>query len=906
MTSENTLINKKFYETLLEPGGTADPIQQLGDAFLAEQKKDVPSLSPIRFAQGEVYFHYRDYEAAIFKWGHVTGELEPWARKNIADAYYELDILPTAEETYKSITAESLVLKAEVSLQLFSLYIEEERFDLASRTIKDVVSYHPDYPNVTDVARAFFEEKEDYSSAIELAANESVRTESPGWFDILQDYVNKGYTQNLTPDYFSQVLQTIIKVDQARFEKLVLSLWGIYKKQDVYFSWLTSINQFFSGAEVGPYDTYHGLSAVYKDTYLELIEGTYLVRELQKIMPEHLSNWLKLADQNHALFAAAAVLSWSEIFPESIHALSVSDAENLLLNSKNHINLLEESSALFELITEWAGKNQLEPGEKNKWMIRELLDLQTRHLLIAGVGGSGKSSFMNTVLDEEIIRDGASAFVIVKDSDQPQITEITDGEIKAVPDLESIALNRRQRDSLFEVELPSAFLQKHGLSLIDTPGLNGSQPVRNEIFNLLHAADGVLFVLDAQSPFSDREQDMVLDMKRQSPYMQIHFLLNKMDKVYNEQDALRILKETEERIHSVLPKSNVFAFSVQYNNGKNLNDLNDFITSNFYVSGEEERAEKLLYFIRKTLTALLEKRMDMENKLIESINWNEEMTVKLNGAINQVNDLEKEKTRVIKKSYRKIKEDVKNDLTVNIPEILRGCTELLREDSDFRRVHIDLNQVMNERIQEYVNITVLPKFHASLLEWISASKEEFSQSQDYLHEMGDGFNAMYGDERMLLACDFKVLDDWIRDADRMTSGVHIDDVNILMRNTPAQLLLKGAGKLFGAISQNKSTLYTQYKKFLETQDYNDVTASTTHKFLSQFELFEKSLDRDISLFFRNPLSVLNQGVVQSHSEIKESKEALDKMRENPEVYRDPITLFEVQLRQYEWMLNAGK
>lgn len=906
MTSENTLITKKFYETLLESDRSENPVQVLGEAYLAEQKNEVPDLMPFRYAQGEVYFHFKDYEAAIFKWGNVLGELEPWAKKNIADAYYELAILPTAEEMYKSIATESLVLKAEVALQLFSLYIEEERFDLASRTIKEVVSFHPDYPNVTDVARAFFEEQKDYSSAIELAINESIRTESLQWFDTLQKYVDNGYTEELPPEYFLQVLQPVFNGDHARFERLVLSLWGIYKNQESYFSWLTSINHFFLQAEVTPYDTFHGLSAAYKDTYLELIGGKYFVREIQSIMPNLLSNWLKLADESHSLFAAAAVLSWSEIFPDVVHSLAVSDAENLLLKSKKHINLLEESSALFELIATWAENHELESGQKDKWMIRELKDLETKHLLVAGTSGAGKSTLINTVLGEEIIRDEASAFILVKDSDQAEITEITDNEIKEVPDLESISLNRRQKESLFEIKLPSGFLKQNGLSLIDTPGLNGSQPVRNEIFNLLNAADGLLFVLDAQAPFTERERDMIQDIKRQSPYTQVHFVLNKMDKVYNDQEALRILEDTTERIHSFLPMANVFAFSVHYNKGKNLNDLAEFLTSNFHSKNlEEERAEKLLYFIRKTLTSLLNKRVDMENKLIDSINWNEDMVVKLNGAINQVNDLEKEKMRSIKNSYRLIKEEVKKELASNIPEILKDSAELLKEDSDFRRVHIDLNEAMNDRIQEYVNDTVLPKFYTSLSAWIFDSKEEFSQSQYYLEEMGDGFNTMYGTERIQLECDFKVLDDWRRDADRMTSGVHIDDVNILMRHTPAQLLLKSAGKLFGAFSQNNTALYTRYKNFLETQDYDDVTASITRKFLSQFELFEKSLDRDITMFFRNPLSNLNEAVAESQTEIKENKAALDKMREKPEVYRDPINLFEVQLRQYEWMLNAG-
>ena len=72
--------------------------------------------------------------------------------------------------------------------------------------------------------------------------------------------------------------------------------------------------------------------------------------------------------------------------------------------------------------------------------------------------------------------------------------------------------------------------------------------------------------------------------------------------------------------------------------------------------------------------------------------------------------------------------------------------------------------------------------------------------------------------------------------------------------------MKSAGKLFGAFQQNNAMLYNKYKQFVENQDYLDVTESIVNKLLLQFELFEKALERDISIFFRNPFDVLNQTV----------------------------------------------
>ena len=178
------------------------------------------------------------------------------------------------------------------------------------------------------------------------------------------------------------------------------------------------------------------------------------------------------------------------------------------------------------------------------------------------------------------------------------------------------------------------------------------------------------------------------------------------------------------------------------------------------------------------------------------------MIGKLNGALNQLDDLEKEKINVITRSYRLYKEEMKNELFDKIPKILHDCSKSITENSDFSQIHIQLNKEMNEKIQDYVKNTVMPNYYRSLQKWITESEVEFTQVKQFMDEMSSGFNEMYQEERIALKGDFAVLDDWRRDADRMTSGIRMEEVNILMRRTPSQLLLKGAGKLLGAIQQN--------------------------------------------------------------------------------------------------------
>ena len=171
---------------------------------------------------------------------------------------------------------------------------------------------------------------------------------------------------------------------------------------------------------------------------------------------------------------------------------------------------------------------------------------------------------------------------------------------------------------------------------------------------------------------------------------------------------------------------------------------------------------------------------------MDAIKWNEDMLVKLNGSINNLTAFEREKIHFITQSYRTMKAEITNDLTENIPKILQSCSDLMSEESDFGNMDTELNKAMNERVHKYLEqnrITSSCSFYAKL---DCNFHNELLQSQSYLEELSEGLNSLFGENRIQLECDFKVLDDWRRDADRMTTSIQMDEVNILRRFTPAQ------------------------------------------------------------------------------------------------------------------------
>ncbi|WP_129728564.1 GTP-binding protein [Ectobacillus funiculus] len=901
MTVEKQFINKSYYETFLIENETRQPIEVLGALYRTEESSETADLSYIRFAQGEIYYHSKDLEAAIFKWEKVENELQPWAIKNIADSYFEIGILDRAEELYTSIVTDCSTLTTEIALQLFSLHIEQNKTESAFKVIQEAVSLNPDYPNVTSLARAFYEEQEDWNSAIELAAKESIRTESLQWFVILEGYVSKGYTKEKAPGYFYELLAVLHRLDHGQFVQMVSVLWQSYKNQDSYLAWIQIINLVFVEAEVNPYNAWDEISFLYEDAYQEFMAGQYFISELHDVLPNLLTNWLKLTPHLRAVFPAAALLAWSEKFPYSIEASFVSTAKDLIYRSEYSHDFLENALRLFDSITQWAERNDLEAGPRWDWLAHQLADAKTRHLVVTGVKGNGTSSFINSLLGETVSGYAAGAAVAISDGPETEIAIMDETTVRTVSSLAELELSSPQGEYV-HVRVPSQFLYDHALTIFDIPNFQGA-----ELFEYARASNGLLVVLNVNEPFTEQERRVLLQVRKQLPNLPIHFLLNKMDTIYSEQEAMRITEGTQLRIQADFPNAAVLPYSSLYASRQQVSDMTGFLAAVFALNGAEEgRAAKILYLIKDMIMYLIRKREEKERRLAGSIEWNEDVLAKLNAAIHKVSDLEQEKAQHIAKSYAVVKEAIQDELTEQIPKLLQECSDILREDSDFRNIHVQLNEEMNKRIQSYLQNKILPECLVSMQEWIASSREELLQGQDYLEEMSEAFNALYEEEKIRLQCDFRVIDDWQRDAERITSTVQVGETNVFLRTKPSQLLLKSAGKLFGALGQNRTVLYNQYKKHVESEDYSETAAAVTNKFLLQFELLEKGLVRDVGMFFRNPLSILSRIAEETDADIQSKQQLLDTMKARPEMYHDPLTLFQVKLRQYEWVTGTAE
>lgn len=910
LTLKQQYIDKVFYKTLISENET-NPIAALSKIFRTPNEEI--DLSSVRYAQGELYFELKDFETAVFKWEKVENNLQDWAKKNIADVYYEVGAYSDAEKLYKEITTVSRTLTSEIFLQLFSLYVDTSNYEEADKIIKEAVAYNPDYPNVTKIARAFYEKHKDWKSAVDLASNESIRTEEIKWFVILKEYITNGVTKEITPEYFVNPLLSLARINHEQFEGLVEALWDKYSELPNYINWLHTFNNMLFQINVETGFEWEKLPNLYSKTYKQLIENNYYVSELEGMMPGLLTNWLRITNIKEAILATTATLAWDRIFPGRIDYQVVVDAEMSFEQLQNTPECFESSKQLFESILQWIVLMDIEVGDKFEWWTKQITNFDSTSILISGTTGSGKSSFVNSLLGEKMMGSSTSMPVLFENGSESKITVFSNEGDTSIEDyndfydLTTIENEHLKGDELINYEMPNTFLKKHRLSVIDTPGLNGTEINKKALFNSVKLADRLIYVLNATSPYNENERAVLLEIHKELPTLPIHFILNKMDSIFNKDELERILDELSIKIRADFPNAKLLPYSSIYSNQDQFNELEQFIEKNVLTTNSNTKhTEKLLLAIRKLINFLIEKRLEKENELRSIIKWNELLDDKLNGLLHTLKDKEMEHTSTITKAYRDLKDEIKYDLKLSIPGLLKECTELIKEDSDFSTILETLNEEMNNRIESFITNTTLPKLNEGLRNWINDSSITLEGAQGYLNEMSNSLNKYIGNERLELECDFKVLDDWRRDSDRMTTMIQLDEVNILLNSSPSQLLLKGSSYILGLLPKNKAKLVTHYQKYVESINFDEITSDISAKLFLQFEMFEKTLPRDLSMFLSIPFERIHELVDETREAISCYVATLDEMKSNPSVYYDPITFFNVRLRQLEFLSTPKK
>jgi small GTP-binding protein len=195
--------------------------------------------------------------------------------------------------------------------------------------------------------------------------------------------------------------------------------------------------------------------------------------------------------------------------------------------------LVERERALLERFTEFL-KDFGAPSEDAELVRRAHADLEELFLLvIVGEFNSGKSAFINALLDAEIAEEGVTPttdrITVLRYGDEP--------------------IERERRNWILEKGYPNEFLRE--IAIVDTPGTNAIIRHHEELSRgFVPRSDLVLFVTSAERPLTESERgylELIRDWGKK-----VVVVVNKADLLQGKEAARQVRSFVEGGIRSAL------------------------------------------------------------------------------------------------------------------------------------------------------------------------------------------------------------------------------------------------------------------------------------------------------------------------------------------------------------------
>jgi len=167
------------------------------------------------------------------------------------------------------------------------------------------------------------------------------------------------------------------------------------------------------------------------------------------------------------------------------------------------------------------------------------LESERFHLVVLGEFNHGKSTFVNALLDKEVLPVGITPttasinHVVYADTPRAHVM-LTNGETKPLDPTQlkewvTVAGGHADEVAFVELGYPSSLL-RNNIVLVDTPGVNDLNEQRAEVtYGYVPRADAVVFLLDAGQALKESEREFLRSRVLESARDRLIFVLGKMD-----------------------------------------------------------------------------------------------------------------------------------------------------------------------------------------------------------------------------------------------------------------------------------------------------------------------------------------------------------------------------------------
>jgi small GTP-binding protein len=200
------------------------------------------------------------------------------------------------------------------------------------------------------------------------------------------------------------------------------------------------------------------------------------------------------------------------------------------------------------------------------------IEAERFHLVVLGEFNHGKSTFVNALLQDDILPAGitptTAAINHVVHADRPtaKVVLVT-GEQRPLDPSQlkewvTVSGGRAAEVAYVELGFPSELLENN-VVLVDTPGVNDLNEQRAEVtYGYVPRADAVVFLLDAGQALKDSEREFLRSRVLENAKDRLIFVLGKMD-LLNAEEKTAVEAYVRDHLAKLVPQPTVFPLSAR-------------------------------------------------------------------------------------------------------------------------------------------------------------------------------------------------------------------------------------------------------------------------------------------------------------------------------------------------------
>jgi len=500
-----------------------------------------PVDDSIRYSLGELYYIAGDYDAAFFKWQQVLKpKLACWGNLHKAAYYLSQKQYGPAAEILVAIDSAEGIITTEKYLHLLQVYEAQKDHLNILKTYKMLLELDLRYENVYEIVSNYFESKELYSDLFR-AEMFGTDTYSEAQISRVLRCLEQDQTGSLSlQQLFELFIVKLVKQGSPNIPSIIQSIQQYMEKHRNYEK---GLEVFATAIKNNPKTIGHYFAHEQLKQLVNLLDGLYWhatsserVKEVFQYVKSCFDSLTLTVTQKKVIY------SYTE---KSVNAklsldLSMSDLESF-------------SSQLYNL----AAEQQIDQPMYAKSMMDHFFN-DEKKILITGRYNGGKSSFINSILDEPVLKTDiiptTSAITVVSSHSEMDLTEWKDGVLGAnsMEELGKVTTIQHAKSSALSTSIiflqtPNPMLKELNVRFIDTPGFfdNAENTKKNPTFTNLHLADEIIFIFAAEEAFTQKEKKIIGQLIEKAPNKPISFVLNKVDEL--EEEEIEELQEDVER-----------------------------------------------------------------------------------------------------------------------------------------------------------------------------------------------------------------------------------------------------------------------------------------------------------------------------------------------------------------------